>query len=278
MVLVGVPHPALLGHLLSFAAGVMLYISYGDMVGDAAGVIGSYQAGAWMFVGMLFFRGLVVLLPEPDLAHLATETPEPGAGKGRRRDGGAGASGGPVGDEERARRRLWMTGLIAALGVTMHNFPEGLVVYTQTVGGICHGTGSWWAEGVTGVLRRCASRGLAVTLAIALHNIPEGMAVAAPIMTATGSSWQALKWCLLSSVAEPAGAVVFGVLLNQWLTREVAAIINCVVAGIMIMLCLVELVPTAAAQTSPKDAALTNVIGQIVMFVSIQFMVYQGVH
>jgi ZIP family zinc transporter len=175
-----------------------------------------------------------------------------------------------------------MTGLIAALGVTMHNFPEGLVVYTQTIGGVCHGldlsVSLMSLAGLRHLTQACASRGIVVTMAIALHNIPEGMAVASPIMASTGSSWEALKWCLLSSVAEPIGAVTFGLLFNKWLTPHVAAVVNCVVAGIMIMLCIVELIPTAAQHTSPKNAALSNVLGQLLMFLSVQYMVETGMH
>ena len=36
VVLIGKPSPVVLGHLLSFAAGVMMFISFGDLLPDAA--------------------------------------------------------------------------------------------------------------------------------------------------------------------------------------------------------------------------------------------------
>lgn len=119
-----------------------------------------------------------------------------------------------------------VTGLLAAVGVALHNLPEGLIVYTQAIPGICSqgtdgGVGDGapvdigWGEvflegGVQRVLQQCMSRGVAITLAIALHNIPEGMAVASPILASTGSAWEAMKWTVITSIFEPAAAILFG--------------------------------------------------------------------
>ena len=39
---------------------------------------------------------------------------------------------------------------------------------------------------------------------------------------------KALKWCLLSSLCEPAAAIVFGMLFNRYLTRQIMAALNAV--------------------------------------------------
>jgi hypothetical protein len=144
--------------------------------------------------------------------------------------------------------------------------PEGLIVYNQTIAGVCppgeagSGAGAdaspWWtALGLPSDVTRCATRGLAVTLAIALHNIPEGMAVASPIYASTGSRWEAMKWCLLSSLCEPAAALLLGLLFSSWLTPAVISTLNAGVAGIMVCLCLIELIPAAAEHVSPRVSA-----------------------
>ena len=99
-----------------------------------------------------------------------------------------------------------------------------------------------------------------------------------PIYASTGSKWQALKWCLLSSICEPAAALLFGISFNSYLTDNIIQILNAIVAGIMIMLCLVELIPSALEYLSPKQAAISNVIGQMVMFLSIHFLIKVGAH
>lgn len=187
-----------------------------------------------------------------------------------------------------------MTGLVAALGISLHNLPEGLIVYNQTITGICTpapppatsgdavvaaapladdgagGSGLLWSawgaasNGLEAIglpplptdltfdVDRCLSRGVAVTFAIFLHNIPEGMAVASPIYVSTGSKWQALKYTLLSSLCEPAAAILFGLAFSSLLTPYVVAALNAAVAGIMICLCLVELLPVAASHVGAR--------------------------
>ena len=179
------------------------------------------------------------------------------------------------------RQGLMWTGLNAALGIAAHNLPEGLVVYNHTIGGICERNSAskdlaWWEFPPDPTV--CLTRGVAMTFAIALHNIPEGMAVAAPIFAATESKWEAMKWCILSSLGEPIAAVLFGLFFSTGLTKFAMAAVNATTAGIMIALCLAELMPTAASLAGAQSAVISNVVGQLLMFGSIQFMRTSGVH
>ena len=82
--------------------------------------------------------------------------------------------------------RLEKMGVMTALGISLHNFPEGLVVFNATVVGVCRlPTASFSLPYLFQYLTQCTGRGLAVALAIALHNIPEGIAVALPIYCST---------------------------------------------------------------------------------------------
>lgn len=94
-------------------------------------------------------------------------------------------SGNQPGFSEEDTRRLMLTGIITAVGISLHNLPEGLVVYTATISGMCDPEEAA-AMTTTEYVSKCFGRGLSVALAIALHNIPEGMAVAVPIMGSTG--------------------------------------------------------------------------------------------
>ena len=92
------------------------------------------------------------------------------------------------------------------------------------------------------------------------------------------SKWQTMKLCLISSLCEPIAAVVFGVCFNNYLTRYLMSALNAggtsppckvwllldgamcsrafvvvlAVTGIMIMLCLVELLPAATQLISAR--------------------------
>ena len=85
-------------------------------------------------------------------------------------------------------RKILLSGVVTAFGITLHNFPEGLAIFLAA--------------------KKSTKLGLTLTAAMTLHNLPEGVAVALPIYFATKSRWQALKVCFLSGLAEPL-AVVF---------------------------------------------------------------------
>lgn len=97
------------------------------------------------------------------------------------------------------------------------------------------------------------------------------------------SKWEAMKWCLLSSVCEPMAAILFGVLFSDFLTMHIMAALNAIVAGIMIILCVYELLPTALQYTSAKviaegmddgqNVAIATIAGQFVMFISLYFLI-----
>jgi zinc transporter, ZIP family len=81
---------------------------------------------------------------------------------------------------------------------------------------------------------------------------PRTQAVASPIYASTGSRWAAMKWCLLSSACEPIAAIVFGHFASAYLTPFLLAALNAGVAGIMVCLCLIELIPAACEHVSPR--------------------------
>ena len=63
--------------------------------------------------------------------------------------------------------QLMRMGLLSAIAIAAHNFPEGIATFVATLD---H-----------------AQLGVSIAAAIALHNIPEGIAVAVPVFYATGS-------------------------------------------------------------------------------------------
>ena len=99
--------------------------------------------------------------------------------------------------------KLLRLGLFVALGVGIHNLPEGMATFAGALAD--------------------PNLGLAIAVAIALHNIPEGLAVAAPIYAATGSRGRAFLWSFLSGVAEPVGAGLAALVLLPFLQGPVLA-------------------------------------------------------
>jgi ZIP family zinc transporter len=233
----GQPNHTKLGHLLSFSAGVMLYISFMDLLPEANEEIGFAKANFWFFVGMLIFGLIAHLFPDHDHTTEKIKNKKMKSADGKL--------------EERQLRRV---GLITALGISLHNVPEGIAVYLACLKGL--------------------EIGLPLMIAIAAHNIPEGMAVASPMYHSTRSKWQALKYSILSGVCEPLGALVFGVLFTPYMTNATVQSLLAAVAGVMVLVSLRELIPVALKYLKPEPAIFSNALGMIFISISIYCLHY----
>jgi ZIP family zinc transporter len=222
------PGPRFMTMTLGFAAGVMVMVSFVELLPGGIEVIGFGPAHLAFFGGMLAMFLIDALVPHTYIAE-----PHP-TGRRRRR---------------RRRQRLLKTGLFVALGLAIHNFPEGMATFTGTL--------------------KDVNLGVAIAVAIALHNIPEGLAVSAPIYAATGSRSQAFLWSFLAGLAEPAGAALAALFLLPFLTDALLGWLLSAVAGIMIFISLDELVPAARAFGEEHLAIAGVIAGMMVMTISL---------
>lgn len=119
--------------------------------------------------------------------------------------------------------RLSRLGLLSAVAIAVHNFPEGLATF------------------VSGLAE--PSIAYPVAVAIALHNVPEGVAVSILVFLATGNRRKAFFFSFLSGLAEPLGALAGFLLLFSLssLTPLVTASLSALVAGIMTSISLLLL-------------------------------------
>jgi ZIP family zinc transporter len=145
--------------------------------------------------------------------------------------------------------KLTRMGLNTAVAISIHNFPEGLATFVATLAD--------------------PAIGATLAVAIAIHNIPEGLCVALPIYYATGSRMKGFLYAFLSGISEPIGALIGYIIIKssgEDMNQLVYGILFGVVAGMMIMIVLLELIPTAY-RYDPQDRVVTNsmVCGMAVM-------------
>ena len=161
----------------------------------------------------------------------------------------------PKADDTTKDKRLESMGMMTALAIGIHNFPEGLATFVATLDD--------------------PAVGASLAIAIAIHNIPEGLCVSIPIYFATGDRWKAFRWALLSGVSEIVGALLGWALLKDHFDNLLYGIVFGLVAGMMIMICLNELIPTAH-RYDPRDRVVTKsiVAGMAVMAASLCLFVY----
>ena len=131
----------------------------------------------------------------------------------------------PAMKDPHEEHRLVKMGISTALAIAIHNFPEGLATFVATL--------------------HDPSVGLVLAIAIGIHNIPEGLCVALPIYYATGNRCKAFGWACLSGASEPIAAMLGWVILAQTMSQIVYAILFGLVAGMMVIISMKELLPTA---------------------------------
>mmetsp|Transcript_28020 Transcript_28020/g.58157 ORF Transcript_28020/g.58157 Transcript_28020/m.58157 type:complete len:397 (-) Transcript_28020:180-1370(-) len=138
------------------------------------------------------------------------------------------------------RKQLSRMGLNTALAIAIHNFPEGLATFVAALDD--------------------PSVGVVLGIAIGIHNIPEGLCVALPTYYATGNRCKAFMWGCLSGASEPIAALLGWLVLANSMSDNVYAILFGLVSGMMVIISLKELIPTAHRYDSDDTVVTYSVI------------------
>ncbi|HQJ14922.1 MAG TPA: zinc transporter ZupT [Candidatus Omnitrophota bacterium] len=211
---------------LGLSGGVMLYVSFEELLPGAIRDIGPFQANLAFFGGILGVMLIDFLIPHEYIAeHIHKDAHD---------------------------KKLMSAGVFTAIGIAIHNFPEGVAVFMSALVD--------------------AKLGVVLAIAIALHNIPEGIAVAMPIFYATKSKRKAFWYSFLSGFAEPAGAVLAILVLMPFLSAAVLSIALAVVAGVMVFISFDELLPLSCQSDGYHIAIFGVILGMAVMAVSLLFI------
>jgi ZIP family zinc transporter len=246
------PKPWHLSLLLGFSGGVMLYVSFAELLHHSIIQVGFLRANIGFFIGIVFIALIDILIPheykrekiKDSHSHIVNrlipmaprEADLSLSGRKRR--------------QRRGSQLLFRTGILTAIGITIHNFPEGLAVFSS---------------GITGD----KTFGIMVAIAIALHNIPEGISVAIPILESTGSRNKAFLYSFVSGLAEPLGALVGYAILMPFLTTTFIYMLVAFAAGVMVFISIDELLPTAHMYGNEHVVIAGTVAGMLLMAISI---------
>ncbi|AIJ08677.1 MULTISPECIES: zinc transporter ZupT [Edwardsiella] len=223
------PSNRVLAFSLGFAAGIMLLISLMEMLPAALNTpqMPPLLGYAMFILGLVGYFLLDRLLPHQhahDMVALGNRKP----------------------------RSLKRTALLLTLGISLHNFPEGIATYVTASADL--------------------ELGMGIALAVAIHNIPEGLAVAGPVYAASGSRLRALWWASLSGVAEILGGLLAFTLLGPAVSPVGMAAIMALVAGIMVALSVDELMPLAREIDPHSNPSRGVLCGMTVMGLSLALL------
>jgi ZIP family zinc transporter len=223
-----------LSYSLGFSAGVMIYISFTELLDDAFLIIsGTFDnsLAAWLtfgfFIGGFGLAALIdKIIPSRDNPHEVKSIEQMDI------------------DCPKRGRKLLRLGSFTAIALAIHNFPEGIATFMAGVSDI--------------------TVGVSIAIAIAIHNIPEGIAVSVPVYYATGSRRKAFTWAALSGLSEPIGAAFGYFILSFFKNPVVLGYVFAIVAGIMIYISFDELLP-AAHKYGKHHVAIYGLISGIIL-------------
>jgi ZIP family zinc transporter len=225
---------------LGFSAGVMIYVSFVEILYTAQNILvktHGIREGSWIVVFSFFIGILIVtlidrLVPSFENPHEIRQVED-------------------MRNAEKSKkcRALYRLGILTAVAIAVHNFPEGIATFVAAVTNL--------------------SIGIPIAIAIAIHNIPEGIAISVPIYYATRSKKKAFFYSFLSGLTEPLGALIGFLLLRHFITDTLMGIIFAGVAGIMVFVALDELLPSAQKYGEHHLSIIGLIFGMGVMAVSL---------
>jgi ZIP family zinc transporter len=240
------PGPRLYGFLMGITAGVMITLSFLELVSKAWELQGFVTATVGFASGAIFMFLLDVTIPHvrfgeeeiPNKAEGSLDEPMHHQRRGRRRFG-------RLKHDQPINYALLNSGILIAIGITIHNIPEGVAV----------GAGYMHAP----------TFGVFIAIAILLHNIPEGIATALPLCTSGVCRWDSFRVAFLSGFAEPLGALFAALFLTSFQALIPAAL--AFAGGVMVFITLDELIPAAREHGHHHSAAIGIILGAIFVFI-----------
>ena len=201
-----------LGFILEFSGGLMTAVVCFELIPEALELSGTVTTFAGIFSGIA-----AIILIENHVKQSKFFKKSKGSGN------------------------LLKTGILMAIGIALHNFPEGFAV----------GSG----------FQASLKLGVAVTLVIVIHDIPEGIAMALPMRSGGFTRARTFFYTLLSGLPMGIGAFL-GALLGGISKNFIAACLG-FAAGAMLYIVFVELVPESKRIYLGRLSSIGNILGII---------------
>lgn len=144
---------------------------------------------------------------------------------------------------------LYRMGILSAFTIGIHNIPEGISTFVSSFNS--HTTG------------------ISLGFAIAIHNISVGMAIAIPIYFSSKNKKKAILYSSLSALCAPLSALIAYLFLGSYLNEIATGFIFSLISGMMIFICLDEILPSAEKYGDHHFVIYGTISGMLVMAISL---------
>ena len=203
-----------LSTVLSFASGLMMAIICFDLIPEALGISSVFNVIGGIVIG-------IVLMIVCDIVVQNKFT---------------------YNSENNKKSSLLKTGIIISIGLSIHNFPEGLAI------------GSGFESSI--------SLGLKLALAICLHDIPEGISMAVPMKNGGMKKAKIILLVIISGITTGIGAF-YGVVIGS-ISEQIISLCLSFAAGSMLYIVSGELVPESNKLYNGRLSAIGNICGFVI--------------
>lgn len=179
----------ILSAAMSFAAGLMLYVTCFDLLPESIHLANNFTGFIGCVMGFLFMLYVESIVK--------------------------------TGKTASKKNRMYVTGVLAGIGIALHNFPEGLAI----------GAG----------FEASVSLGIKLLIAIALHDIPEGIAMGMPLKLSGVKGFNVVMLTLLAGVPTAFGTLIgkaVGNISPAWISLSLSF-----AAGAMLHVVFSDLLP-----------------------------------
>ena len=207
-VVINRPSKKFLGNILGFASGLMLSIVVFELIPDATEKTGIFGTLLFLILGII----IVVIIDK--MSNLSSKV----------------------------NSQYAKVAFMVAVGMMIHNFPEGLIMGFGFVNG--------------------DSLGLKMSLIIAIHDVPEGLAVAAPMMLSGIRGRKILFYAFLTALPTAIGAWI-GIYIGS-ISIEILGGALAFASGVMLYVVYGEMIPQSRKLWPGTTSTLGILLGMIV--------------
>ncbi len=202
------PSRKFLGNIIGFASGLMLSIVVFELIPEATNKAGFFKTLIFLVLGII----VVVIIDKTSNLSINVNS------------------------------KYKKVAFMVAMGIMLHNFPEGLIMGFGFVNG--------------------ESLGLKMSVIIAIHDVPEGLAVAAPLMLSGAKSKKILFYAFLTALPTAIGAWL-GIYIGS-ISIEILGSALAFASGVMLYVIYGEMIPQCEKLWSGITSTLGILLGIIV--------------
>lgn len=222
---------------MGLAAGVLIYLALQGLLSESFTELGTLYGREGQLITLGAFAGGILLMLVMDMLIPAGHHTHD-ARKGLTDHERTALS-------DRDRKVLLSTGLTTAVIISIHNIPEGMMLYLTAA--------------------QDPLQALPVMVAVGIHNIPIGLAIGIPLYYASGNRLLTIGVCLASGLMELLGALVGVLVAAPMQSPAPSAALLAVIAGIMVYVSFDELIPASIHYGRSHTGLLGILLGMIGM-------------